>query len=130
MWPLGAKNACLMYTATLDEFSPFREALVLWKVLLGLGIGGVLLIGFDYFAAPIMLLFGVVRGLGQTMPHGVIPNFIGALIGKFYFQKKYGREWRKMIPIFAAGFGVGGGLISVVAVGIVFLSKAITTVEY
>jgi hypothetical protein len=130
MWPLGAKNACLMYTATLDEFSPFREALVLWKVLLGLSIGGVLLIAFDFFAAPIMLLFGVVRGLGQTMPHGVIPNFIGALIGKFYFQKKYGREWRKMIPIFAAGFGVGGGLISVVAVGIVFLSKAITTVEY
>jgi len=130
MWPLNAKNACLMFTATLDEFSPFREALVGWKVMLGVGIGGVLLIAFDYFAAPIMLLFGVVRGLGQTMPHGVIPNFIGALIGKFYFQKKYGREWRKMIPIFAAGFGVGGGLISVVAVGIVFLSKAITTVEY
>ena len=130
IWPLSAKNACLVYTATLDEFSPFQEALVGWKVLLGLGLGGVLLVAFDWFAAPIMLLFGVVRGLGQTMPHHVIPNFAGALVGRFLFQKKYGREWRKMIPIFAAGFGVGGGLIGVVAVGIVFLSKAITSLPY
>jgi len=130
IWPLSAKNACLMFTATLDEFSPFQEALVLWKVMLGLGLGGVLLVGFDWFAAPIMLLYGVVRGLGQTMPHGVIPNFLGALVGRYYFQRKYKREWRKMIPIFAAGFGVGTGLIGVVAVGIVFLSKAITSVPY
>ena len=85
---------------------------------------------FDFFGAPTMLLFGVVRGLGQTLPHSVIPNFIGALIGRYYFQKTYGREWRKMVPVVAAGYFVGEGLISIMAIGIVFLVKAVSTMAY
>ena len=74
--------------------------------------------------------FGMVRGLGQTMPHTVLPNFIGACVGKFYFERRFGREWRKMIPVVSSGFGVGTGLIAILAVGIVFLSKAVSTVSY
>lgn len=77
-----------------------------------------------------MLFFGVVRGLGQTAPHSVIPNFIGALIGKFYFERKFGREWRKMIPVVSSGFFVGTGLVSILSVGIVFLCKAVSTAAY
>ena len=40
------------------------------------------------------------------------------------------REWRKMIPVVSSGFGVGTGLIAILAVGIVFLSKAVSTVSY
>ncbi|MBQ8571802.1 MAG: hypothetical protein IJ444_09925 [Kiritimatiellae bacterium] len=83
-----------------------------------------------WFGAPTMLFFGVVRGLGQTAPHTVVPNFIGAIIGKYYFERKFGREWRKMIPVVSSGFFVGTGLISMLSVGIVFLSKAISTVSY
>jgi uncharacterized oligopeptide transporter (OPT) family protein len=72
----------------------------------------------------------LVRGINQTLPHTVIPNFIGALIGRFYFQRKFGREWRKMIPVVGAGFFVGSGLISILAIGFVFLAKAVTTVPY
>jgi hypothetical protein len=60
----------------------------------------------------------------------VLPNFVGALIGRYYFEKKYGREWRKMIPVVGAGFFVGGGLTSLLAIGLVFLSKAVSTVAY
>ena len=35
-----------------------------------------------------------------------------------------------MIPVVGSGFGVGTGLISILAVGIVFLSKAVSTVSY
>ncbi|MGN0844037.1 MAG: OPT/YSL family transporter, partial [Kiritimatiellia bacterium] len=83
-----------------------------------------------WFGAPTMLFFGVVRGLGQTAPHSVIPNFVGALIGKFYFERKFGREWRKMIPVVSSGFFVGTGLVSILSVGVVFLCKAVSTAAY
>jgi hypothetical protein len=130
MWELQAKNACLVYSATLGEYSPFQEALSGGRVLFGLGLGTLGIALFEFVGAPTMLLFGVVRGLGQTLPHAVIPNFIGALIGRYYFQRKYGREWRKMIPVVGAGFFVGGGLITILAIGLVFLAKAVTTVSY
>ena len=43
-------------------------------------------------------LYGVVKGLNQTLPFTIIPEFIGALIGRYYFQKKYGLQWRQYIP--------------------------------
>ena len=130
MWEFTAKNACLVYSATLGEYSPFQEALNGWRVLIGLGLGGGCIWLLDFCGAPIMLLLGVVRGLGQVMPHSVIPNFVGALIGRFYFQKRYGREWRKMIPVVGAGFFVGGGLVSILSIGFVFLLRSVTTVPY
>jgi hypothetical protein len=79
---------------------------------------------------PIFLIYGVVRGLGQTMPHVVIPQFIGALLGRFYFQKKLGLVWRQYIPVVAAGFACGTGLIAMLCIGVTFLSKAVTSLPY
>lgn len=130
IWDLNAKNACLLYSSTLGEYSQFSEALGFWRFFSGLSSAAVVMSILGWFGAPTMLFFGVVRGLGQTAPHTVVPNFIGAIIGKFYFEKKFGREWRKMIPVVSSGFFVGTGLISMLSVGIVFLSKAISTVSY
>jgi hypothetical protein len=130
MWEFEAKNACLVYSATLGEYSVFQEALNGRRVLTGLGVGSLSLLLLGFFGAPTMFFFGMVRGLGQVLPHTIIPNFVGALIGRYYFQKKYGREWRKMIPVVAAGFFVGGGLMSVLAIGLVFLAKAVSTTAY
>lgn len=130
IWDLNAKNACLLYSSTLGEYSQFSEALGFWRFFSGLGSAAVVMSILGWFGAPTMLFFGVVRGLGQTAPHTVVPNFIGAIIGKYYFERKFGREWRKMIPVVSSGFFVGTGLISMLSVGIVFLSKAISTVSY
>jgi len=131
MWDLNAKNACLMYTATLGEYSLFQEALGFGRFISGFASAGVLMGVLGWFAAPTMLFFGVVRGLGSiSMPHIILPQFIGALIGRYYFERKYGCEWRKMIPVVSAGFFVGAGLISILAVGLVFLAKSVSTVSY
>ena len=130
IWDLTAKNTCLVYSATLGEYSQFSEALGWGRFLAGFGSAGAVMGLLGWFGAPTMLFFGVVRGLGQTAPHTVIPNFIGALIGKFYFEKRYKREWRKMIPVVSSGFFVGTGLISILSVGFVFLAKAVSTVAY
>ena len=130
MWELSAKNACLLYSSTLGEYSQFQEALGWGRFLAGFISAGVTMGVLGWFGAPTMLFFGVVRGLGQTIPHSVVPNMIGALIGRFYFERRFGREWRKMIPVVSSGFFVGTGLISILSVGIVFLTKAISSVSY
>lgn len=130
IWEFEAKNACLIYSSTLDEYSQFSEALGAGRVGAGFGLGMATILVLGFFNAPTMLFFGVVRGLGQTLPHVVIPNIVGALVGRYYFQKRFGREWRKMIPIVGAGYFVGAGLISILAIGIVFLVKSVSTVVY
>ncbi len=124
IWKLHAENACIMYSSTLGEYSIFEEAFRASYIAVGAVFGAVLFWGMSFLGAPVMLTYGVVRGLGQTMPHAVIPQFIGALIGRYYFQKKMGLRWRQYIPVVSAGFACGMGLITTVGVGITFLSKA------
>ncbi len=124
MWELHAANACIMFTATLGEFSIFEEAFNWLYITIGTVFGGLLFWIMSIVGAPVMLTYGVVRGLGQTMPHAVIPQFIGALLGRYYFQKRMGLKWRQYIPVVSAGFACGMGLITTVGVGITFLSKA------
>jgi len=38
------------------------------------------------------------------------------LIGRYYFQKRLGLRWRQYIPVVAAGFACGMGLITTVGV--------------
>lgn len=124
MWKLHAENACIMFTATLGEFSIFEEAFNWLYIVIGTTFGGLLFGLMSIIGAPVMLTYGVVRGLGQTTPHSVIPQFIGALIGRYYFQKRLGLKWRQYIPVVSAGFACGMGLITTIGVGITFLSKA------
>ncbi|MBN2451659.1 MAG: peptide transporter [Lentisphaeria bacterium] len=124
MWELDAANRCIMYSATLGEYSMFEQAWNPTYFACG-GLFGV--IGFtllQFLGAPLLLTYGVVRGLGQTMPHAVIPQFIGALIGQFYFRKRLKLKWRQYIPVVSAGFGCGMGLITTLGIGITFLSKS------
>lgn len=124
MWKLNAENACIMFSSTLGEYSIFEEAFNVLYILVGAVFGVVLFGAMNTLGAPIMLTYGVVRGLGGVMPHWVIPQFIGALIGRYYFQKRLGLRWRQYIPVVSAGFACGMGLITTVGVGITFLSKA------
>jgi len=130
MWELEAKNACLLYSSTMGEFSPFEKAFSIPKIGVGFGVAMSVAWVLSAMNVPIMLFYGVIRGLGQTLPHSVVIQFVGACIGRFYFQKKYGKDWRKIIPVLSAGYMVGAGLISMVSVGIVFLFKSASTLPY
>lgn len=124
IWEVQAANACIMYSSTLGDYSIFEEAFNGKILTFGAFFGLLLFGGLSAAGAPIMLTYGVVRGIGQTEPHSVVPQFIGALIGRYYFQKRLGLQWRQYIPVVSAGFACGMGLITTVGVGITFLSKA------
>ncbi|MBC7980149.1 MAG: OPT/YSL family transporter [Armatimonadetes bacterium] len=130
MWELEAMNRSIIYSSTLGEYSLFEEAFR-WKYV-GAGAGfGVLLFGvLNTAGAPIFLTYGVVRGLGQSLPQMIIPQMLGALLGRYYFQRKLGLQWRQYVPVVAAGFSCGMGLITVACVGITFLSKAVIQLPF
>ena len=130
MWELRAEQTCIIYTSTMGEYSQFEQA---WKpeyLAAGAGFGTLLFFVLTKLGAPIFLVYGVVRGLGQSMPHDILPQFVGALIGRFYFYKKFGKAWLRYIPIIAAGVGCGMGLVTVLGIGITFLSKSVVQLPY
>ena len=47
-----------------------------------------------------------------------------------YLQKKFGSMWRQYIPVVAAGFSCGAGLITMLSVGVTVLSKAVFQLSY
>ncbi len=130
MWEFNAANRCIIYTSTLGRYSTFEQAFRPLYILVGL-VSGLSLFGLlSALAAPAMLCYGIIRGLNQTLPHAVTLQFIGALLGRFYFQKRLGKSWRQYTPVFAAGFSCGMGLITVFAVGMNFLSKAVIHIPF
>ena len=130
VWELNAAMQAIVHSATLGRYSPFEEAFKGWVIGAGAAFGIVLFAVMWALRWPIMLVYGIVRGLNQTLPHVVIPQFIGALLSRFYFERKMGLKWRQYIPVVAAGFSCGMGLITVFCVGITFLAKAVIQLPY
>ena len=130
MWEFNAANQAVIQSATLGRYSQFQEAFK-WPVLGGgMAFGLVLFTMMSFLRLPVMLIYGLIRGLNQTMPHVVIPQFIGAMIGRFYFEKRLGLKWREYVPVVAAGFFCGVGLVTVLAIGINFLAKSVIKITY
>ncbi|MHC4561313.1 MAG: OPT/YSL family transporter [Planctomycetota bacterium] len=130
MWPLNAAGSTIIMTSTLGKFSQFEETFHWEYLLVGAGFGSVMFFVLYAMNLPIMLVYGMVGGLNQTLPHSVIPQFIGALIGRFYFQRKLGVRWRRYIPVVMAGFGCGLGLITMFCVGVTFMTKAVIDIPF
>ncbi len=130
MWELQALNASVIHSSTMDEYSIFEDAIDWNNIGAGAAFGGALFAVMSFFNAPVFLTYGVVRGLGQSLPHMIIPQFIGALIGQYYFRRKLGLKWRQYAPVVVAGFACGQGLIVTACVGLKFLSKAAISVPY
>lgn len=130
IWEFNAKNDALVYSSTLGYYSPFSEAFRISYIIIGTITGLISFGTFAFFSAPTTLCYGIVRGFNQTMPHSAIPQFIGAALGQFVFRKKYGENWKRSIIVVSAGYFVGSGLISMLCVGIVFLSKSSSALPY
>jgi hypothetical protein len=130
MWPLQAANSCIMYTATLGEYSMFEQAFNWLYLAVGSGSALIIFTVLGKLGAPIMLIYGIIGSVGTVTTHAMVPQFLGALIGRYYFQKKLGLRWRQYIPVVTAGFACGMGLIGTVGVGITFLSTSIIRLPF
>ena len=130
LWHLQALNTLLMQTSTLEGNSLFFQALKGSYVLSGLGLGLVTYILLSVLGLPVLLIYGVVRGLGQSTPHGFILEVVGALLGRFFFLKRYGAMWRQYAPVLLAGFSCGMGLTGMFAMGFALILKSLGRLAY
>jgi hypothetical protein len=130
LWHLQALNTLLMQTSTLEGDSFFFQALNGGYVLSGMVFGIVTYGLLTLLGLPVLLVYGVVRGLGQTTPHGLILEVMGALLGRFFFLKRYGSMWRQYAPVLLAGFSCGMGLTGMLAMGVTLILKSLTRLAY
>ena len=125
MWDLQAKSACLMYSATVEGGSLFMEA---WKwdyFFVGMGSGVAAFVFLAALGLPTLLVFGVVRGLGQGTPAAILLELLGAMLGRYYFRRKFGDMWLKFAPVLLAGFSCGMGLMAMLAVSFTIIKKMV-----
>jgi hypothetical protein len=130
IWHLQALNTLLMQSSTLEGSSAFYQALNFVYVAAGVGLGVIMYAILTMFGLPIMLVYGMVRGLGQTLPHGHILEVAGALLGRFFFLKRYGAMWRQYAPVLLAGFSCGMGLTGMFAMGVTLILKSLGRLAY
>jgi len=130
LWHLQALNSFLMQTSTLEGNSMFFQALKGSYVTAGAGFGVIIYGILVLLGLPVMLVYGVVRGLGQTTPHGMILEVAGALLGRFFFMKRYGTMWRQYAPVLLAGFSCGMGLMGMFAMAFTLIMKSLGRLAY
>ena len=95
-------------------------------VLPGLGIALGLYAVLSFFGLPVLLVYGLIRGLDQSTPDVIVPQFVGALFGRYYFEKWFGKtDWPQYRIVFFAGYGCGVGLVMMLSLGLVFMSKSV-----
>jgi len=131
VWRLQALNSCLTYTSTMTGGSKFLEAINPSFISIGamVGVGGYILLMLCNL--PTFLIFGFVRGIGQMSTGNLLGELAGALIGRYYFQRKFGvKRWRQIAPVILAGFICGLGLMAMGGVGVALIAKSIETLLY
>ncbi|MCE5245198.1 MAG: peptide transporter [Syntrophobacteraceae bacterium] len=130
LWHLQALNTLLLQSATLEGSSPFFQALNVQYMGWGMGLGLLTYGVLAWFKLPIMLIYGVTRGLGQSTPHGIFLEIVGALLGRYYFKKKYGLAWGQYAPVLLAGFSCGMGLMGMLAMGFSLIMRSLGHIAY
>lgn len=131
MWPLNATMKAIWVKTTLPGESNFLlEVINPNYILAGLGVTGGIFGLVTLLGASPLFFYGFVGGLAAPM-WNTMPTFIGAILGRYYFTKRFGQEkWRAYVPIVAAGYGAGIGLIGMTAIAIALISKAISQIVY
>jgi hypothetical protein len=131
IWRLAALNNCLTITSTMSGGSKFLDALVPTYIAIGLGFGLISYVGLWLLSLPTMLMFGLVWGMGAATPGQLLSLFIGAMLGRYFFMKKFGvTRWRQMAPVILAGWLCGLGLIAMASIGVALIAKSISTLLY
>jgi hypothetical protein len=130
MWELDALNQCLWISSTVTGKSWLLDAIKFPLIIGGFSLGIIIFILFNLLGFPVLLFYGFIRSFGALSPF-LIPEILGALLGRFYLAKRFGKEtWRQYAPVIAVGYACGIGLIGMVCVSIALISKAVSPLPF
>ena len=118
LWPVAARQAYLIFTANSSE-SPLLLQALNPPVIIGAGIVGLVLYNaLGWIGLPAAFFYGMLGGVGAPL-HAGLSMFVGALVGRYYFRRKFGEaKWSRYVPVVAAGFSCGMGLAGMTAVAL------------
>ncbi|OGV73194.1 MAG: peptide transporter [Lentisphaerae bacterium RIFOXYA12_FULL_60_10] len=130
MWDFQAKMSCLTFSSTMEGGSLFMEAWK-WDVFgWGLGLGVLAFTVLSSLGLPTLLVFGMVRGLGENYPGAMIFQALGAFVGHFYLKKRFGSMWLKYAPVLLAGFTCGMGLVGMLSIAFSILTRMMSPLVF
>jgi hypothetical protein len=129
-WEVTAAQQSIVFSSTMGGFTEFEQAFNLDYVGAGFLIGGAVFALCSWLGASVFLTYGVVRGLNQCLPFVVIPQLVGALIGKYYFSRRLGTRWSEIVPVLFAGYACGTGLVATLSIGLTFVAKSVFTLPF
>jgi hypothetical protein len=79
---------------------------------------------------PILIIFGAIRSL-TAMPHLLITEFVGAMLARYYFWNRFGKQqWRRYAPVLAVGFACGMALMGMAAIAIALIQKSVSVLLF
>jgi len=79
---------------------------------------------------PMFFIWGYIRSVisGGTAFFMMLTEVIGALLAKYYFWPRYGKQqWRQYAMVVAVGHGVGLALVGMICAAVQMIDKAITS---
>ena len=133
MWDLQAKNTMILWTATTGEEGQTTTFDRSWHpsyVGVGAGFTVILFAILSSLGAPTMLVYGLVRGLGQ-IPHGLILELFGALLARWFFHRRFGKKpFLQAAPVILAGYFTGAGLVAMASVAIRLIVAGISQAPF
>jgi len=141
-WELMAKNQALLFSATFvapgedPEKKSIMDSEFMKKAFhpkaIAAGFAGcvVLYTLLSLFGLPVMLVYGMVRGWGE-LPHYRVLEVVGALLGRYYFERKYGKtSFLQNAPALLAGYYTGVGLISMATIAMKLIKSAVSSAPF
>ncbi|MDI6826860.1 MAG: peptide transporter [Armatimonadota bacterium] len=130
-WPLSATFQSIWLTANKAGESNFLLQALKPRLMVFGGVGAFIVFGILAVArVPQLYFYGLAGGVG-AYPHNTIPLFIGALLGRYYFGKRFGVDrWRMYTPVLLAGYSCGMGLMGMSAIALALISKSVQALPY
>jgi len=140
-WDLRAKNNVLLFSSTFvapgeENAQKSITDTELWKavhpgtIASGFAASVTIFAVLSVFGLPIAFVYGLVRGFGR-FPHVMILEIVGALLGRLYFQKKFGRaNFMRAAPVLLAGYLTGVGLIGMATIALKLIKAGVSTAPF
>jgi hypothetical protein len=129
-WHLIALRQFTWISLTTGSGPGLGQILHLPWVAGSFGLSCVALWGAGTWGIPAAAVYGFIRGL-QTMPHLLLPEMVGACVGRYYCERRFGaEEWRRWAPVLLAGFACGQGLVGMASVGVALIVRSAAQLPY
>jgi hypothetical protein len=133
-WDLQAKQNALLFSSTFAveggevniADSQFMQAIHLPVIGAGVGVTVGLFILMGALGLPVLFVYGLIRGFGQ-FPHYMLLEIVGAMLGRFYFQKRLGAQrFLRLAPTLLAGYFTGVGLVGMTTIAMKLIGAAVS----